>query len=114
MTPPRSSPPEARTEPPCSSAPSASPAKEAESPAVPPALTGPYVAAEGVTAPPAPLAGSAPVRPVLPGYEILEELGRGGMGVVYKARQIKADRLVALKMVLAGGYAGQTDLDRFK
>ena len=67
------------------------------------------VAVDGAEAPLA-------VRPLpeVPGYEILELLGYGGMGVVYKARQLGLNRLVALKMVLAGANASPDSLARFR
>jgi predicted Ser/Thr protein kinase len=59
--------------------------------------------------------GCVPLRPTVapPGYEILEEIGRGGMGVVFRARQVGLDRIVALKMLRSAEYAFAEDVRRF-
>jgi serine/threonine protein kinase len=61
-------------------------------------------------------AGKAPQRGKrisIPGYELLGVLGRGGMGVVYQARQVKADRVVAVKLMLHADHADGASRDRF-
>src|SRR5262245_34959301 len=63
---------------------------------------------------PAPARAPAADWPTIPGYEILDELGRGGMGVVFKARQPNSERLVALKLIRDGALAGPNERARFR
>jgi cytochrome c peroxidase len=52
--------------------------------------------------------------PKIPGYKVLREIGRGGMGVVYKACELKLNRIVALKMMLSGSFNSAEQLARFR
>jgi hypothetical protein len=61
----------------------------------------------------APPSGDIPL-PVIPGYEVEAVLGVGGMGVVFRARHLRLGRVIALKMALAGAYAGPHERERFQ
>src|SRR5438046_4590099 len=62
----------------------------------------------------APAKATPPDLPAVPGYEVLEEQGRGGMGVVYKALQVSTGRLVALKLIRDAALAGPQGRARFR
>jgi predicted Ser/Thr protein kinase len=57
--------------------------------------------------------GRSRTFPQIPNYEIIDEIDRGGMGVVYRARQHRPDRIVAIKMMKTGAFSSATDIERF-
>ncbi len=62
----------------------------------------------------APVAAAVGPPLLIPGYQTLGEVGRGGMGVVYKARDVRLNRVVAVKLILAGELAGAKERGRFR
>jgi len=79
----------------------------------PPTLPGDATVNDGTTDAPLRLPDGAKVR-YFGDYELLEEIARGGMGVVYRARQVNLNRIVAVKMILSGRLADDDDVARFR
>ncbi|MFO0880338.1 MAG: serine/threonine-protein kinase [Gemmataceae bacterium] len=78
----------------------------------------PHTGSGRLTAPDAPTQDASPpppslMLPEIPGYQILHELGRGGMGIVYQAWQIPLCRSVAIKFIRGGPLAGEEEVARF-
>ncbi len=79
-------------------------------------LEGARTLADGPTldGPPGETTAAGTLAPTIPGYEILRELGRGGMGVVYQALEVRLNRPCAVKMILAGAHASGETTERFR
>jgi formylglycine-generating enzyme required for sulfatase activity len=90
--------------------------RQPESPELPPTVVAETLSEACAHPPPAaPITQEhSPIGPAVPGYKLLGLLGKGGMGIVYKARQVGLNRIVALKMIRAGVGAGPDELARFR